>query len=98
MNNYYDSKMLKNIFWHLLPVQILIATISSINGIIDATVASNFIGPEAIAATGLFFPVTKILDTVNIVLLGGAQMSSFLQLERQEKRTYFGLATSMSDG
>ena len=74
MNNNYDSKMIKNVFWHLLPVQILIATISSINGIIDATVASNFIGHEAIAATGLFFPITKILDTVNIVLLGGAQI------------------------
>lgn len=72
--NSFDSKMIKNVFWHLLPVQILIATISSINGIIDATVASNFIGPEAIAATGLFFPITKILDTVNIVLLGGAQI------------------------
>lgn len=70
----YDSSMIKKVFWHLLPVQILIAAVSSINGIIDATIASNIIGAEAIAATGLFFPVTKILDTINIVLLGGAQI------------------------
>lgn len=74
MNKEYDSQMLKKVFWHLMPVQILIAAISSINGIIDATVASNVIGAEAIAATGLFFPITKILDSLNIVLLGGAQI------------------------
>lgn len=74
MTNSYDSQMIKKVFWHLLPVQILIAAISSINGIIDATVASNFIGAEAIAATGLFFPITKLLDTLNVVFLGGAQI------------------------
>lgn len=74
MDREYDSQMLKKVFWHLLPVQILIAAISSINGIIDATVASNVIGAEAIAATGLFFPITKTLDSLNVVLLGGAQI------------------------
>lgn len=74
MEKNYDSKMIQKVFLHLLPVQILIAAVSSINGIIDATVASNVIGAEAIAATGLFFPITKILDTLNVVLLGGAQI------------------------
>ena len=91
--NYYDSKMITNVFWRLLPVQILIATISSINGIIDATVASNFIGPEAIAATGLFFPLTKILDTVNIVLLGGAQIMCGKMLGKNQVERTKGIFT-----
>ena len=91
--NYYDSKMITNVFWRLLPVQILIATISSINGIIDATVASNFIGHEAIAATGLFFPLTKILDTVNIVLLGGAQIMCGKMLGKNQVERTKGIFT-----
>lgn len=92
-NNYYDSKMITNVFWRLLPVQILIATISSINGIIDATVASNIIGPDAIAATGLFFPLTKILDTVNIVLLGGAQIMCGKMLGKNQVERTKGVFT-----
>ncbi len=69
-----DSRMITKVFFRLLPIQILMVAIASINGIADGMIASNFIGPEAMAVTGLYMPVTKLIETVNAVLLGGSQI------------------------
>lgn len=69
-----DSGMITKLFFSLLPVQIMLIGISSMNAIVDSMMASNFIGPDAMAMTGLFLPVVKIVETVNMVLLGGSQI------------------------
>ena len=69
-----DSEMISRLFFRLLPVQILFVAIGSINSVIDGVLASNFIGPEAMTVTGLYMPFTKILETINAVLLGGSQI------------------------
>ena len=69
-----DSRMITRLFFSLLPVQILMVAIASINGIVDGMMASNFIGPQAMAITGLYMPLIKIIETVNAVLLGGSQI------------------------
>ena len=69
-----DSGMITKLFFSLLPVQIMLIGISSMNAIVDSMMASNFIGPDALAMTGLFLPVVKIVETVNMVLLGGSQI------------------------
>ena len=69
-----DARMITRLFFSLLPVQILMVAIGSINSVIDGMMASNFIGPEAMAITGLYMPVIKIIETVNAVLLGGSQI------------------------
>ena len=61
-------------FMGLLPVQIIIITVSSINSIIDGVVASRFAGPDALAVIALFLPVVKTLETVNTIFLGGSQI------------------------
>jgi hypothetical protein len=63
-----DSKMITKLFFSLLPVQILLVAINSINSIIDGTMASNIIGPDSMAMTGLYAPLIKIIETVNAVL------------------------------
>ena len=66
--------MISKLFFSLLPAQIMLVAIGSINSIIDGTIASNLIGAEAMAVIGLYMPVTKICETVNAVLLGGSQI------------------------
>lgn len=82
-----DSKIISKLFFRLLPVQILFVAIGSVNSVIDSVVASNVIGMEAMTVIGLFGPYMQFLETLNLVLLSGAQIlcGQFLgknQLER----------------
>ena len=69
-----DSKMISNLFFKLLPVQIMLVAIGSINSLIDGAIAGNYIGPIAMAMIGLYAPAIKIIETINGVLLGGSQI------------------------
>lgn len=69
-----NSDMITRLFFSLLPVQILLVAIGSINSVIDGVMASNFIGENAMTLTGLYMPLIKIVETVNAVLLGGSQI------------------------
>lgn len=68
------SDMITNLFFRLLPVQILLLAIGSINSVIDGVMASNFIGADAMTVTGLYMPLIKVAETINVVLLGGSQI------------------------
>ncbi len=68
------SDMITKLFFRLLPVQILLIAIGSINSVIDGAMTSNFIGSEAMTVIGLYMPVIKIGETLNAVLLGGSQI------------------------
>lgn len=69
-----DTDIITKLFFSLLPVQILMVAIGSINSVIDGAMASNFISPDAMAITGLYMPVIKFIETANAVLLGGSQI------------------------
>lgn len=84
------SDMITKLFFRLLPVQILLIAIGSINAVIDGVMASNFIGPDAMTMTGLYMPLIKVVETINAVLLGGSQIlcGQFLgknQIERTKQ-------------
>lgn len=72
--NEKSSDIIVKTFFKLLPVQIIMVAIGSINSIIDGIFATNMIAPLALSATGLFFPIVKLMDTVNVVLLSGSQV------------------------
>ena len=98
MNAAADTKMISRLFFSLLPVQIMMVAIGSINSIIDGALASNLVGPLAMAVIGLYMPVTKICETINAVMLGGSQIlcGQFLgknQIERT--RNVFSLDMSI---
>ncbi len=69
-----DTKMISGLFFKLLPVQILLVAIGSINSLIDGAMAGHYIGPIAMAMIGLYAPAVKIIETINAVLLGGSQI------------------------
>jgi Na+-driven multidrug efflux pump/anti-sigma regulatory factor (Ser/Thr protein kinase) len=55
----------------MLPVQILIFAMGSINSLVDGTMAGRFIGPSAVAVIGLYYSMVEIMSASGSVLLGG---------------------------
>lgn len=56
----------------LLPIQILLAAIGSVNTVVSSLFAGNFVGVRAMSAVGLFGPVSMIIGAVSTMLVGGA--------------------------
>ena len=76
--------MIIKLFKRLLPVQILLAAISTINGIISGIYGSNFIGPDVMSVVGLYNPIYTCFLTISTILLGGTQVLCGKYLGRNE--------------
>ena len=63
--------MLSRLFFRLLPIQVLIVAMGSINSIVDGIVAARYIDAESLGVVGLYFTMVRILEAVGGVLLGG---------------------------
>ncbi len=74
MNQMYDEKITRRLFFSMVPVQILVVMCGGVNVIIDTAFAGNLIGKSALAATGLYGPVSQVLNTINVLLFCGAQV------------------------
>lgn len=74
MVNNYDERITRKLFFSMVPVQILLVMCGGVNVIIDSAFASNLIGSDAMSATGLYGPLAKMLDTINALMFGGAQI------------------------
>ncbi len=74
INGSSRSEIIPRLYMKLLPVQIVLVIIGGINSIIDNAFAGNLIGAQAMAVTGLFSPVTNLLNGVNALIFGGAQV------------------------
>lgn len=72
--NTHDDKMIGRLYMRLLPIQIVLVIISGVNNIIDSAFVGNLIGPEAMAVVGLFFPVLNLINSINVLFSGGAQI------------------------
>ncbi|MCR4908902.1 MAG: ATP-binding protein [Lachnospiraceae bacterium] len=66
--------MLGKLFFKMLPVQILIAAIGSINSIVDGVVAGRFIDAQTVGVIGLYYAMVYIYSAVGGVLLGGTSV------------------------
>ena len=67
-------RLLSKLYFRLLPVQILLLLISSVNDIISSLSASNFIGGEAMSAIGLYTPIGAFCYGVGMMFVGGSQI------------------------
>ena len=63
-----NAKMVTKLLFKLLPVQILLAAVGAVNGI----VASNFVGTDAMSAVGLYSPLNMLVTSVGAILVGGS--------------------------
>ena len=80
-------KMLTKLMLRLLPVQILLAAVGSVNGIVSSFFAANFVGVEAMSAVGLYGPIGMLATSVSTVLVGGSAilLGKYMGRNEQEK-------------
>ena len=67
-----NAKMVTKLMFRLLPVQILLAAVGAVNGIVSSFFASNFVGVDAMSAVGLYGPLQLLLQAVSVTLTGGS--------------------------
>ena len=81
-----DQKMVTKTMFRLLPIQVILAAVGSVNSIVSTYFASNFVGVNAMAAVGLFFPLNLFIGAVSIMLVGGATIlcGSYMGKNQQE--------------
>ncbi len=73
-SNKTDSRIISDMFFKLLPVQIILVAVGSLNSIIDGAMAGNLIGPRALTAIGFFWPVVTFMNMITAILSGGASI------------------------
>jgi len=67
-------QMITKLMFRLLPIQILLAVIGAVNGLISSLFAGNVIGPDSMTATGLYGPVAMLVGSLGGVLVCGSQI------------------------
>ena len=69
-----EYSLLSGLFFKLLPFQVLLLIITSVNGIVDSLYASNNIGQTAMGAIGLFGPLNHFLYAASMMFVSGSQV------------------------
>ena len=64
-----NAKMVTKLLFRLLPIQILLAAVGAVNGIVSGFFASNLVGMEAMSAVGLFSPLQLLLQAISTLLI-----------------------------
>ena len=64
------------LFFRLLPVQVAIVAMGSVNAIVDGVIAARCIDTVTVGVVGLYYTMVRILEAAGSVLLGGATVLS----------------------
>ena len=82
-----NAKMVTKLMFRLLPAQILLAAVGSVNGIVSSFFASNYVGVDAMSAVGLYGPISTLLGAVSLMLAGGSAIlfGKYMGRNEQEK-------------
>ncbi|MCR5775262.1 MAG: ATP-binding protein [Lachnospiraceae bacterium] len=87
-----DYKLLSDLFFRILPFQILLLMANAANGVVDSLFASNFIGKTAMSAMGYYSPLNHFLFALSIILVSGSQIlvgKAMGQNDSRSVQTYF---------
>ena len=76
--------MVTKLLFRLLPVQILLAAISAVNGVVSGLFAGNFVGETAMSAIALFGPINLLTYAISILLFGGATILCVTYMGRNQ--------------
>ena len=64
-------KIVTGQMFKLLPIQILLAAVGSLNAIVSSIFASNYVGVEAMGAVGIYAPIGMLITSISTILVGG---------------------------
>ena len=67
-----NAELVTKLMLRLLPIQVLLAGISAVNGIVSSFFASNYVGIEAMSAVGLYSPINMMITAASTLLAGGS--------------------------
>ena len=85
LNKTANAKMVAKLMFRLLPVQILLAAVGAVNGIVSSIFASNFVGTDAMSAVGLYSPLNMLVSAVSAILVGGSVILCGKHMGRNEQ-------------
>ena len=71
-----NRELISKLMFRLLPAQVFLAVINSINSIISSLFAGNFLGVDAMSAVGLYLPFNMFLGALSTMLVGGTTILS----------------------
>ncbi len=94
-----NMKMVSKLLFRLLPVQILLAAVGAVNGIVSSFFASNYVGINAMSAVGLYSPLNMLITAISIILVGGSVIlcGKYMGENRQDKmQEVFSLNLALS--
>ena len=72
MDRQSNAKMVTRLLFRLLPIQILLAAVGAVNGIVSSYFASNYVGVAAMSAVGLYSPLNMLVSSISTILVGGS--------------------------
>ena len=67
-----NRQLISRLMFRLLPAQIFLCVINSVNSVVSGLFASNFLGPMSMSAVGLYLPLNMLINAISTMLLGGA--------------------------
>ena len=82
-----EPSLVSKLFWNIMPVQMLICSIGAVNSLIDGVIGSRFLGAEAMAAVGLFGPVSTIIGGITSVICVGATIMITTYMGKTQKES-----------
>ena len=94
-----NAKMISKLLFRLLPIQILLSAVGSVNGLVSSFFASNYVGVDAMGAVGLYSPLNMLVNAVSTILVGGAVIlcGRYMGRNEQEKvQSIFTLELTLS--
>ena len=68
------NQMIGKLFFNMLPIQVLIIAMGSVNSIVDGAIAGRFISASAVGVVGLYYSMVNIITAVGSILLGGTSV------------------------
>ena len=82
-----NTRIIGKLIFRLLPIQVLLAMVGSVNGIVSSYFASNYVGVETMSAVGLYSPINMLLTAISTILVGGSSIlcGKYLGQNRQEQ-------------
>jgi Na+-driven multidrug efflux pump/anti-sigma regulatory factor (Ser/Thr protein kinase) len=73
-HNLTDYRLLTRQFFRLLPYQILLIVLSTVNDIFSSLFASNYIGTDAMSALGLYSPFDAFIIAISLMFIIGSEI------------------------
>ena len=80
-----NSQLISKLFFRLLPIQILVYVVSTINETVSGLFASNYIGTEAMSAIGLYSPINVLIIALSLMIANGSQVLCGKYMGRNDK-------------